>query len=785
MTRSNLLLAGASLVALSVVLPGAMQRAAAQTSQVTASAPVKKAGDLRKSNPRRVAPVPVAAAPKMGLETVNVTAQRRTQRLQDVPVSVTAISPKSLDTFQIRSTKDVALLVPNMSGTNNPGIGTAATYFIRGLGSTGSIATFDPAVGTYVDDIYIPRQNANDFGFFDVDQIQVLRGPQGTLFGSNTTGGAVVVSLKTPAMNTQGSAELGYGSYNRVTGRGSVDVPLSATVFTKTSFFAQSDDGYARSLATNERLDATHDVGVREGVRVLLGDDVTWNFSGAWIRDDVTALPTVANGGNRYSDSGFSTSGGALEPYITGDKGRNGQGNLTQSWLTASHFTVVKDWGKFDIITGYQGVSQNYALDLFGASYPTGGYVLDNYDRSNTVSQEVKFSSHLGRRFTYTGGLYYSHEADMTDFASLSTGTAGLHPAGSLGHPTVSDDGTLNNTTESYAAYAQGDYKVTSALTATIGARYTIQSKKFDYNSNNNPLLGKNAITMNEIIGAGISDSEKTTLPSFHGALSYRINTNLMAYVSGTEGFKSGGWNAFGSTPASFTRFGPEKDWTVEAGLRSNFWNDRGRFNLTAFWMYDSGFQTTADTVLSNGSASFLTGNFSDMENYGLEADGAVQLFHDFTIEGNAGLQKAWYTNLSPNITSQLAMCRSGVASSCGSSIITPGGSVAEPQFTPAFTTTIGYNWKFWHNDRLSLTNNADVNMVSRELVALAGVPSGIDKFRAVMDFGVTLAPTRAKWTITAECKNCTFVTYSTYGLGSVRYLNAPGYWDVRLAYRF
>ncbi len=517
----------------------------------------------------------------------------------------------------------------------------------------------------------------------------------------------------------------------------------------------------------------------------MLGSDVTWDVSASWIRDDVLAVPTLAYGDKRISESGLSTSGGALAPYITGEIGQNGQVGLTQSWLTASHFTIIESYGRFDVITGYQGISQNNAEDLFGASYPTGGYVTDNYDRNNTVSQEVKFSSHLGNRLTYTGGLYYSHETDMTNFASLSTGPAGLHPAGALGTPFVSDDGTLNNTTESYAAYAQADYKITPALTATLGTRYTIQTKKFDYNSTDNPLLGPRHITMDQIIAAGISDREKTTLPSFHGALSYRFNTNIMAYVSATEGFKSGGWNAFGDAPNQFTRFGPEKDWTVETGIRSNFWQNRGRFDLTAFWMYDSGLQTTADSVLPGGGASFLTGNFSDLENYGLEADGALQVSRQFTVQAAMGLQKAWYTNLSANIVSQQGRCLSGVTASCGSSIVTESGRIAEPEFTPAFNSTVGYVWNIWGNDRFKLLNKGDVNLVSREIVATAGIPSAVDNFRAVLDLGLTLQTTRSHWALTAECKNCTFVTYSTYGLGVVRYLNAPGYWDVRLSYRF
>ena len=138
------------------------------------------------------APTPVNApatsgAPADTLGDIVVTAQRRSQNLQNVPIAITAFSGQDLAAKQIQSTIDIPRLVPNMVGATNVGIGSANSYFIRGLGNTESIATFDPAVATYVDDIYLSRQNANNFAFFDVNRIEVLRGPQGTLFGRNTT----------------------------------------------------------------------------------------------------------------------------------------------------------------------------------------------------------------------------------------------------------------------------------------------------------------------------------------------------------------------------------------------------------------------------------------------------------------------------------------------------------------------------------------------------------------------------------------------------------------------
>ena len=132
------------------------------------------------------------------LEEVTVTAQRRAQNLQNVPIAVTNFTAAQLATQQITTTEDLERMVPNMFAANNVGQGSANVYYLRGLGQTQSFPTFEPQVGTYVDDIYIARQNANNFALFGVDSVQVLNGPQGTLFGRNSTGGAIVVTLKKP-----------------------------------------------------------------------------------------------------------------------------------------------------------------------------------------------------------------------------------------------------------------------------------------------------------------------------------------------------------------------------------------------------------------------------------------------------------------------------------------------------------------------------------------------------------------------------------------------------------
>ena len=177
------------------------------------------------------------------LEEVLVTAERREASVQDVPIAVSAYNEDMIDKLQIDDTLDLITVVPNMFGGNNTGLGTAIMYYLRAQGNDESISTFDPPVGTYVDDVYITRQNVNNVALFDVERIEVLRGPQGTLYGRNTTGGAISVVMKKPSDTMQGYVEAGAGRFGKTLLRGSIDLPLSENVLTKFSAYYVDDDG--------------------------------------------------------------------------------------------------------------------------------------------------------------------------------------------------------------------------------------------------------------------------------------------------------------------------------------------------------------------------------------------------------------------------------------------------------------------------------------------------------------------------------------------------------------
>ena len=425
-----------------------------------------------------------------------VTAQRRAEKLQDVPIAISAFTADQLRAQGVSSALEIGQFVPNLIAQNNTGLGSANAYYLRGLGNTETIPTFDPPVGTYVDEIYLSRQNANNLNLFDVKRIEVLRGPQGTLFGRNTTGGAISVIMKEPGKVLGGYAEAGYGRYNKRLLRGSVDVPLAPTLSIKLSGYRQKDDGYVKNVTTGDKLNDDDGWGIRLGIHGDLSPNVRWNASYAHIKaDGENILNFACNPANPSDCSGrFATTGlrensatsqfAGLAVPIQGRKANFNLGNNTETDLVTSklEFDVAPQMS-VALITGYVRQAQQYALDFYdGRSGPTltnpfptvvglprGGFTIINDGKSDQISQEVKVSGVLGQNLlNYVAGIYYIKENVKTDFADVFANALTL------------GDRILSNSTSALAGYAQGDLNL-GKIKLTAGIRYTDETKKISF----------------------------------------------------------------------------------------------------------------------------------------------------------------------------------------------------------------------------------------------------------------------------------------------------------------
>ena len=617
------------------------------------------------------------------LEEVTVTAQRRAETLQTIPLAVSAFSAEDLDRIGATEALDIAKIVPNFVAHNNTGLGTANLYSIRGLNNTESIATFDPPVGTYIDDYFIQRQSANNYALFDIERMEVLRGPQGTLFGRNTTGGAVRMIMKEPAAELGGYIELGTGSYDRVQLRGGIDLPLSDTFRTKFSAYYIEDDGFVDNVTTGETgLNSEENTGVRASAQWDLSDTTQWDASVSWINTKHANMYNYVDGGDRFTQTGLVENGAPLSGLVTGEKQNYPLGNETESL----HFTSDISWdlgtAELSFLASYLTLEQGFLLDFFEGPFNTGGFTIANDSQHDQITLELKLSGSLADdKLDYTAGVYYFDEDNETDFTQIfNLGVIGIG-APPVGFPLFQYDRTMDNTAESIAAYVQGDWHFSDKATLTVGVRFTDEEKTLGLRDNGNPLAGA-IINTADLVAAGVPIKQSESITTPRVAFEYQMSDDVMWYASATKGFKAGGWNARGTTADQLIPFAPEYVWTYEGGLRSEWLDNKLRMNLTVFQTDVEDFQVpSAFTDPVSGAIVFITRNFADMDVSGAELEFFAVPTDNLTLFANIGFMDSKYTNLDSSITDQQAgMPKRRVpagSAPCAQGIVNPVGDIA------------------------------------------------------------------------------------------------------------
>jgi iron complex outermembrane receptor protein len=758
---------------------------------------------------------------------VIVTAQRRAQNLQDVPIAITSFSQKDLAVKQIEETSDIPRLVPNFFTNHNTGTGSGNEYFLRGLGQNESFPTYDPQVATYVDDIYIGRGSANNFGLFDVDQVQVLRGPQGTLFGRNATGGAIVINTNQPGKTFGGYVEGSYGSYNGYDLRAAVDLPINDQILTRTAAFRTADDGYVHDTLTGQKLNGHDDYGVRESIVVKPANlsNVTWRGNAEYGQEKYNSNYNTPIDGKRVTTSGYGDASAPI-PAVNDPGSFDGDPNDAASpqkiiadishvlkepfnklvndedllvWGAVSNFEIALPGGKLNVISGLRGQRQLSNGDFPGFSPPpfdenilgSYGLALNSQDREWT--QELKWTGNFGK-LTYTTGLFYLYEENITDYLQEYTYPDYVNFLDGGGNPTAVAAYELNtpehfrNTTHNAAAYAQGDYAVTDQLSVTVGLRFTNEIKDFKADGN----LAAGGYDTAAVNAAGYPTHLHTNQVTPRFAVQYKVDSDLMVFASATRGFQGGGWNSLSATASEVNSFGPETLWTYETGVRSEWLDKRLRVNADLFYNEIDNYQLiTLGPASTPGTPAFATLNAANMITYGLEADISYVPIDHLTLSGTLGLQHGFYYRPSALTQSQQATCKGGNSAYCLQGIVNVNGNLATPQDLPSFNFTLNavYDWYLYN---FKLTPTAAVQYVQREHIDTQGDPENVSKSHMLVDLGLTFKFNNQPWSVTVECKNCNMANYETVDISSpsgggldLPYYNTPGTWDVKLRYPF
>ncbi len=331
------------------------------------------------------------------------------------------------------------------------------------------------------------------------------------------------------------------------------------------------------------------------------------------------------NTDSRFSQTGIraSRSDGTLEQLAAGE----GLDNHVQSWALSSNIEWSTDLGSFEFITAFRSLEQDFIIDFFDGPGQLGTFTIANAGEHEQFTQEVKYTTSFANESAdFVGGLFYFDEQNTTDFSDIFA-----LPFGNL----LLADREIDNDTFSFAAYGQLDLHVNEQLTLTAGVRWTKEEKEFDVQDfkpgivANNPFSNVLAfpaapgseLNTNNLNAFGVDTKLDESIFTPRAAVQYRLNENFMAFASYTEGFKSGGWNARGTQAAELIPFSPERVSTWEVGFRSDWLANRLRLNVTAFFMEVDDFQVPAAFVRPDGSIAFITQNFADLENDGIEFD--------------------------------------------------------------------------------------------------------------------------------------------------------------------
>ncbi|MBS0474778.1 MAG: TonB-dependent receptor [Proteobacteria bacterium] len=593
-----------------------------------------------------------------------VTAQRREQNLQDVPVAVTALTGSKIADLGIRSSADIAGVVPNLEIGLPGGEGNQPLIYIRGVGLADTNSNNAGPNGVYVDEVYVSSPGAQTFQLFDLERVEVLKGPQGTLYGRNATGGAINFITAKPSKDFEGSASISYGSYNTVHGEAAVGGPLSDSVRFRLAGTGTTSDGYVHNLLTGRRENGQGSFALRGQLAVDVTDnfDALVNAHGGKVN---VRAPQYRSLGLLDPATGFTTPcapdaimanqcGNALG-YVSPPGFYDGAYDRSQKLNVENLGTSLRlNWRLGGItltsITAYDYNNKLHREDTDAS--PLAILAIDYGVRSDTVTQELRLSGASDKVNWVVGGYYLNEVLKQNQTGDLFRELRGLTPGGGADTTGATTGGapvlfarTLNRqTTEAAALFGQIEYQLAPSLRATLGGRYNYERKHFLAAAQL-----EDAIIDGTPVPGGIAplyafDNRKSfENVSFKAGLDYDVAQDVMAYASVSTGFKSGGFNggflSFDPAQAAVQAqpFGEETLTAYEVGLKSRLFDRHLRFNAAAF-LYDYK-DLQLYTLINTGAIPLtLLDNAANARIYGAEFEMVARPVERLDVTLNLGL---------------------------------------------------------------------------------------------------------------------------------------------------
>ncbi|ANO50514.1 TonB-dependent receptor [Woeseia oceani] len=572
------------------------------------------------------------------LEEIVVSAQRRDESLYEVPIAITALSGEFLERQQVFTAEQLSLYTPSLHIFSEAV--NSEFYTIRGIGRANEDLGSDSGVAMFINDVYVARQGAANLVLFDVERAEILRGPQGSLWGKNATGGAINIVTRKPRSEPGGYLGVDIGDFGTMNLRAAANAAISDRVSGRIAFVSRERDGLYTNLTTGQRGNNINSQAFRGSLAFAASDSTDVLFSADWARSeqlgvlksviaDVPGTPYILKD---FFTVTFPMQESDLRTSRSGIHGAQGVDQYGMN-LTVNHQMSSMD---FVSITGYRTEDSHHSEDNDRAAERSGD--LWSVQDSSSFSQEFRLMSNSDSALSWTAGLYWFHEKGDRNQSRYSDffGPGGLVGPGS---PEIQDSTTTfiqEIETDSYAVFGQADYRLNDRWSINLGGRYTEETKDYDidaYAVANQP-GGSNYSLF--IPDGAYTASDQKTWSEFTPKVSvqFSLTEDVNTYLSYSEGFKSGGYNGSPDNAAGVVPFEPEQAESIEFGMKGQFFDKSMSANI-AYFMTDftdmqlQGFDPVTGSPITNNAAA------SEISGFEIEVSGVIGEGFRYNIGGS------------------------------------------------------------------------------------------------------------------------------------------------------
>lgn len=647
-----------------------------------------------------------------GLGDIVVTANRREESLQKVPVAIYAFGAEQIRAAKIEGFEDVVMRIPNFYSDSVSH--TQQSIAMRGAGSLDDSPGTDQGVAMFVDDVYIGENSGLDFDFFDIERIEVLRGPQGTLFGRNVVGGAVNIITKAPPKEQQASVEIGYGRFDALSLRGMVGGPLIGdSVQGQIAFSVKNSNGYVDNQTTGQKQQRDDIKSFRAKLRYDDGGPFDATVGLNYMRDNSQGIARKLEGG--------PIPGIPLSPKRdTSDQSLNG-GYDRETWGLTLNANYDLGPAVLTSITAYREGKHLSSVDLDATQLRIAEFN-EQRNEISQFSQELRLAGE-SEALKWVVGLYYLNlDIQRTEdlFVQGAPGSFLEELTGGAEFPEILGQ---QMRTKSFAGFGQATYSLAPSVRATAGLRYTTEKKA---GSTYCILPG---IQCGEVFDVPSSKTWNAFTPKF--TLDVDLTPDVLGYATVARGFKSGGFISGVATAAEAgTFFNPEYAWNYEAGIKARWLDNRLQTNITVYHVDYTDLQVRQFEGVSNNA-----GNAGKASVDGVEVELAARPVRGLDLFANYAYTDAKYDSL--NLEGE---------DYSGNQMI----------LTPKHAFTVGGSYTVDMADGGALTLRSDLQYKSKTQLDVSNNPALTAKYPGVLNGSLTYKFPNENWEISVFGKNLT-----------------------------